>query len=279
MLYLTVDQHRQVLQRLTDLARGRLETGRLPLPRAELEFTSLMLCFLFHNLSAAETLLRISSSFGGDWFPVTVGYAIARTMFEADVTAHFIAQAPDERARQYIDFAKVLNKKCMDACREHRNSKDPQWREAMDLVWKHRWADRENDILKEFDAVAPGFTRTNRSGARTVFQNWAGKTLRQMAAEVEHLEAYDISYGELSSFAHVDVHLADRFLKLRADGPLWSMRAEEGDVGNVFRHAAAFLDCYLTMFGKQFKTWAEADVQDCWLLKPDEGQKANSTVS
>ena len=51
------------------------------------EYTSLMLCFLLHNLSSAETLLQLSSSFGNDWFPVTVGYTIARTMFETDVTA------------------------------------------------------------------------------------------------------------------------------------------------------------------------------------------------
>jgi hypothetical protein len=99
------------------------------------------------------------------------------------------------------------------------------------------------------------------------FHNWSGKTVRQMAAEVDHIEAYDIFYAELSSFTHVDVRLADRFLQRRPDGLVWSQRAGEGDVGNVFRHAASFLTCYLELFGRQFKTWPEAEVQKCWHMK------------
>ena len=100
-----------------------------------------------------------------------------------------------------------------------------------------------------------------------VFQNWSGKTVRQMAAEVDHVEAYDVFYPELSSFTHVDVHLANRFLQARPDGPVWSQRAEEGDVGNVYRHAASFLTCYLELFSCHFKTWSHAEVQECWHMK------------
>jgi len=223
-----------------------------------------MICFLLHELSTAETLLRIVGSFGDKWFPVTAGYTITRGMFETDVTAHYLTQAPAEHARQYIEFGAVLNKRQMDACLEHRSSKDPQWREAMSLLWQHEWEPRRPDVDRAFGAVACKFTRKNRNGKEAVFQNWSGKTLRQMAVEVDHVEAYDIFYSELSSFTHVDVHLANRFLQVRPDGPAWTQRAHEGDVGNVFRHAASFLTCYLELFGRQFKTWSEAEAQDCW---------------
>ncbi len=262
MLFLTVEQHQQVLRRLLEFAESRM--GKIPFHPAGVEYTSLMNCFLLHNFSAAETLLRISDSFGDAWFPVNVGYTVARTIFEADVTGHYISKEPSERARQYIEFGSVLNKRQMDACLEHRNSKDSQWREAMDLVWQYHWAPRQADVLKKFDAVAPKFSRLNKSGKKVDFQNWSGRTVRQMAAEVDHVEAYDIFYAELSSFTHVDVHLADRFLQPRPDGPVWSQRAQEGDVGNVFRHAASFLTCYLELFGRQFKTWSEAEVQQFW---------------
>lgn len=225
-----------------------------------------MMSFLLQNLSAAETLLRLSNSFGDEWYPVTVGYGVARTMFEVDVTAHYITKAPAERVSQYIEFAAVLNKSEMDACKKHRDSKDPQWREAMDLLWNHHWASRELDVIKKFNIVAPRFTRTNKNGKTSVFHNWAGKQLRQMAAEVDHLESYDIFYTELSSFSHADVHLADRYLRIDSEGPIWSQRARDGEVGNVFRHAASFLTCYLELFGSQFGTWTDEDVRDCWAI-------------
>jgi len=232
-----------------------------------------MVCFLLHNLSVAETLLRTLGAFGNKWFPVTVGYSIVRTMFETDVTAHYITKAPTELARQYIDFGAVLNKRRMDACKTHRRSKNPQWREVMDLVWQDEWSPRENDVLARFAAVAGQFTHRNKGLKKTVFQNWTGKSLRQMAIEVDHVEAYDIFYAELSSFAHVDVHLADRFLQLRPEGPVWSQRAREFDVGNVFRRGAEFLTCYLKLFGEQFKTWTNTEVQDCWSVKITHGNR------
>jgi hypothetical protein len=262
VLFLTTEQHQEVVQRLLDLGRNHVD--KIPFHAAGMQYTSLMISFLLHNLSVAETLLRISKSFGNEWFPMTIGYAITRTMFESDVAGHYISQAPAERARQYIEFAAVLNKRKMDACSEHRNSKDQQWREAMTLLWQHVWGPREADVSKKFSAVASKFTRKSKSGKETVFQNWCGKSLRQMATEVDHLEAYDTFYSELSSFTHVDVHLADRFLQHRPEGMVWSQRAEYSDVGNVFRHAASFLTCYMELFARQFGTWSEADVQRCW---------------
>jgi hypothetical protein len=85
-----------------------------------------------------------------------------------------------------------------------------------------------------------------------------------MASEVDHIEAYDVFYSELSLFTHADVRLADRYLQHRPDGPIWSQKANEFDVGNVFRHAASFLTCNLELFGNQFNIWTEAEVSDCW---------------
>lgn len=265
MLFLTAKQHQEVVRHLLDF--GRDHADRIPIHPAGMEYTSLMSCFLLHNLSAAETLLRVASSFGSTWFPVTIGYTIVRTMFEADVTAHYISQAPADRARQYIEFAAILDKRQMDACLKHRNSKDPQWRESMSLLWQHHWEPRQPDISRKFDTVAPQFTRKRRDGKTEVWLNWSGLKLREMAAAVDHIEAYDIFYSELSSFTHVDVLLADRFLQCHPDGLVWSQRAKESDVGNVFRYAAFFLTCYLELFGRQFKTWSEAEVQSCWKAK------------
>jgi hypothetical protein len=71
MFFLTTKQHQEVLWRLLGVARNRV--GEIPIHSAGLEYTSLMTCFLLHNLSAAETLQRILDSSGGAWFPVTVG--------------------------------------------------------------------------------------------------------------------------------------------------------------------------------------------------------------
>jgi hypothetical protein len=259
---LTVKQHQEVLKRLLEL--GKQRGGRVPIHAAGEEYTSLMICFLLHSLSAAESILRLSASFGDEWFPATVGYSIVRPMFEIDVTAHYITKSPAERARQYIDFGAVLNKRKMEACAKHRKSRDAGWREGMELEWQHYWASREPDVNKKFDAVSSQFTRKENPRKGELFKNWSGKSIRKMAEDVDQLESYDVFYGELSSFTHGNVHLADRFLRCRADGPAWSQRSNEFDVGNVLRHAATFLTCYMELFGQQFKTWSDIEVEACW---------------
>ena len=267
MLFLTPEQHQEVLRRLREL--GASHHDGIPYHATGIEYTSIMICFLLQNLSAAETLLRLADSFTWTWFPVTIGYTVVRTMLETDVTAHYITKDPSSRARQYIEFGRVINKRHMDACSKHQHSQDSQWREAMDYVWQNRWASQERVINERFNAVAPRFTRSGQKGKRKTSQNWSGKTLREMAIEVNHAEAYDIFYAELSSFCHVDVHLADRFLQHRPDGPIWSQRAERMDVADVFRYASFFLTCYLKLFGSQFKSWSEANVDNCWITKTD----------
>ena len=96
------------------------------------------------------------------------------------------------------------------------------------------------------------------------FRNWSGKTIREMAVAVQHEEAYDVFYSELSSFAHIDVRVANRFLRLAPGEISWSQRSREFDVGNVFRHASSFLTCYLEFFGRQFGVWDSETVRRCW---------------
>ena len=76
---LTSPQHQEVLKRLISLARCVESTRYHP---AGAEYTSIMVCFLLHNISAAEALVRLSRAFGDNWFPATVGYNVVRSMGE-----------------------------------------------------------------------------------------------------------------------------------------------------------------------------------------------------
>jgi hypothetical protein len=256
MLFLTVEQHQQVLRQLLALGRGLPES--VPTHEGGFEHTSLMVCFLLHNLSVADCLLRLAMCFGNTWFPVTASYSMVRTVFEADVTAHYITQDPRARSRQYIDLGAILKKQSINACARHRASTDRCWREAMTLEWEHHWAQQEREVVRRYEEVAPHF---HGYGSK-----WSGRTLRQMATEVDHAEAYDTFYADLSSFAHADVRLADRFLQRRESTWTWSQMADEVDVGRVFRYADSFLECYLTLFGREFGFWPASAVDDCWMV-------------
>jgi hypothetical protein len=154
--FLTVEQHQDVLKRLVQL--GKKRGSPVPIHADGEEYTSLMICFLLHSLSAAESILCLSTSLGNEWFPTTVGYVIVRPMFEIDVTAHFITKASRERARQYIEFGEVLNKRKTEACAKHRNSANAGWKDGMELLWQNHWASREAEVRKKFDAVSSRFT-------------------------------------------------------------------------------------------------------------------------
>lgn len=251
--------HHEVLTRLA--VAGQSIKG-VATHQAGLEYTSLMSCFLMHNVSGARSLLVLWDSSGVEWFPVTFGYVIARSMFEIDINAHYITQSPVERSRQYILFEHVLQKRSMDACSKHRTSKDPAWREAMELEWKAKWAERENDVNAKFTEVEPFFKVIGKNGKLP--QNWTGKTIRQLAAEVGHAEAYDTFYSELSSFTHADVTLANRFLRLQPDEASWTQRANWYDVGEVLHDASSFLSCFLKLFGTQFGGWTASTIDECW---------------
>ncbi len=257
---LTNEQHRNVLKKLVDF---RKIIKGIKLHPAGPEYTSLMVCFLSHNLSSADCLLRLYDSFGDEYFPTTVGYTIVRPMFEIDVTGHYITRDAYKRAHQYILYESVLEKQQMDACRKHRNSKNSNWGEAMEEAWQHGWGLIQTEVNSRYDSVRNHFENSLKKGKS--IRNWSGKSIRQMALEVEHEEAYDIFYADLSSFTHVDVRLANRFLRLSPkEGMSWSIRARPQDIGGVFRYAGIFLTCFLILFGQEFKMWSEKDVEDCW---------------
>lgn len=261
---LTVEEHQQVVENLVKLTSS---VDGVSIHPAGPEFTSLIVCFLLHNLTAADTLIRLRDSFSNEWFPATVGYVIVRPMFETDVTAHYITRDPVKRARQYIDFEKVLNKREIDAYFINRNSKNIQWRQAMEFMWENVWASKEANINTQYENVRSRFETVKNGGKVISYHNWAGKSIRQIAKEVDHEEAYNIFYAELSSYTHVDVRLANRFLRLRPDELSWSQRPSAFDVGNVFRHAASFLTCFLELFAEQFHVWSKEEVQNCWNVK------------
>lgn len=256
---LSNEEHRSVLVKLVQLARSA-EVKRLH--SAGPEYTSLMVCFLTHSLTAGDCLLRLYDSFGDEYFPTTVGYTIVRPMFEIDVTAHYITRDPLGRARQYIDYEAILEKKQMDAWGKHLGSKKPDWREGMEMAWQHEWAPRQSKIDQKYNSVRARFENPTKKGQLSL--NWSGKSIRKMAIEVDHEEAYDIFYADLSSFTHADVRLANRFLHLNSAGMSWSSHASYPDVGGVFRYADIFLSCFLGLFGQEFKMWSEKDVKKCW---------------
>lgn len=78
-----------------------------------------------------------------------------------------------------------------------------------------------------------------------------------MAVEVDHEEAYDVFYAELSSFTHIDVRLANRLLRIIPGQVSWTRRAREFEPVGVFRYPAMFL-------GREFGPWTTDDVSASW---------------
>jgi hypothetical protein len=223
-----------------------------------------MASFLMHQLGGAQAVLGLLRGFGEEWFPSTAAYPIVRTMFEVDVTAHYVSQDPESRSRRYIEFSHVLKKRRMEACSRHRSSPNESWKQGMESEWQSLWAGIETAVTAAYEQVRPHFESSNAKGKTRSFSNWSGKTLYEMAVEVEHVEAYDLFYADLSSFTHGDVRLADRYLRLADGAPRWTQRAHEEDVGMILRYAAIFLTCFLEHFGKESGVWSEHEVRGCW---------------
>ena len=266
MIYLTTDEHRQVVQRL--IAHMRSYHG-VQTHSAGMEYTSLMVCFMMHSKGAAESLLTLHQQSGDDWFPATTGYVIVRSLFEVDVTAHYITREPRERSRRYIEYEHVVKKKKLEAVERHRVSKDSSWREGLQLMYNSEIAPKKAQIEAEYNRVRSKFE--GPKGGRA--SSWSGKSLKQMAQEVDHVEAYEVFYADLSSFSHVNVMLANRFLRMKPEGPSWTQRAYELDVASVFRYAAIFLSCFFELFGKEFGLWDKAAVDACWEFPEAQGRQ------
>lgn len=260
MRYLTTDEHRVVVERLVALP-GNL--AGVHTHKAGFEFTSLMMCFLLHSKAAAESVLALHKRFGSEWFPATTGYVVVRSLFEVDVTAHYISAEPAARSRRYIDYEHVIRKNTLEAIERHRASPKSSWREAMQVMYTNEYAPSKAKIEADYDSVRATFENAKGKPANS----WSGKSIYAMAKEVDHLEAYELFYTDLSDFTHVNVKMANRFLRLdglKTGGPVWTQRADGSDVANVFRYAATFLTCFLKLFGEQFGTWDAVKVMACW---------------
>ena len=194
MQLLTTDEHRLVVGRLIALAKIK----GLNTYSTDFGYKSLMVCFLMHSRASAESLLILHARFGDEWFPATTGYVIVRSLFEADVTVHYISRDPATRSKAYIEYEHVLNKQMMDAVVRHKTSNDSSWRDGLAFTFEHEYAPKKTRIDSEYARVQGLF----KDAKGKPFRSWSGKTIRAMAQEVNHIEAYDVFYADLSSFAH-----------------------------------------------------------------------------
>jgi len=255
MKFLTVEEHREVVVRLVSLAETMKE---LSCHSAGWTYTAVMAGLFGHSVVSAQSVLRLGHAFPEGWYPASVGMNIARSMFEVDITAHYITNDPEKRAEQYVKFGSILRKRGMDACLRYRNSTDTSWKTTMAMEYEHHWRHIECDVNVDYAHVCA-------SGIKSDYRSWSGKSIKQMAREVDHLEAYDIFYADLSAIAHVSVPLITDFLQKGIDGVRTiTTRSSEGNVGNVYRYTATFFTCLLELFGKQFAVWSDEDVSQCW---------------
>ena len=164
MKYLTVDEHRKVVERLLTMVKSHEGIRTHP---AGLEYTSLMMCFMLHSTGAAESLLTLHHRYGDEWFPATTGYVIVRSLFEVDVNAHYISREPVERSRRYIEFEHVIRKNALEAIERHRASMDPSWREAMQLMMTESMPRERLRLRLITTAYIPNSRMRRESGPRT----------------------------------------------------------------------------------------------------------------
>jgi len=261
-LQFTVEQTRKRLERLLLLSR-RIK-NKFEYHPAGPEYTSLMVCFLLQEISSVEALPHLANSFGDEWFPVNIGYMIARSIFEIDVNAHYLTLEKTNRSHQYIEYIHILRKNELEAIIKHKDTDRDGWREYLQLWFKQDWENRTEKINQKYNEVKTFFEEKSNRGRKRIAQNWSGKSIRQMAKEVDHELEYDISYARLSSFVHANIKMADRFLKADSSGPFWTLKSEDYEVGFVFDYSATFFDCFLRLFGNEFKLWTEEDINACW---------------
>ena len=261
---LTTKQHVELTARLLSLAKNILsENKELKYHDAGFEYTSIMICFYSHIISSVDTILKLHK-LSPNWFPTTNAYIILRSIFEINIVAHYISKDPCKRAISYIEYGKILNKKRFDAILKHKETKREPWRRFIEETLKHEYYPKQSKINEDYNEVKDKFTFVNKRGKKKMFPNWTNKSLKEMAKEVNHEIEYDLFYSDLSNFTHGSVKLANRFLKIKEGEPLWSMRSDETDVGFIFRYAATFLSCFLSLFGKEFKVDIDKEIESCW---------------
>ncbi len=262
MYYMTNESHSKLIEELLLLSR-KITDIKVKVSDKDFEFTSLIVCFGLHVFSSAEVILNLYKSMG-EFFPATTGYVISRTMFEAIINARYISLEPEIRANQFIQYCHVNNKKHLDVLLKHKDTKNLVWKEYINKALCENWNSKKGEIENQYGQVKKKYTQKSKKGKMIKYRNWSGKTIRAMALDVDHEVEYDILYSELSSFVHTDVRLADRFLKFGKDNPYWSTRSGEYDIGNVLRHTATFLSCYLNLLADNFTVFYSQDIQNCW---------------
>ncbi len=261
MKALTFEQHISVLKNLIKIGKNvdikRIETENI-------SYKSIMICFLLQELSISNSLIRLYDSVNPQYYPSTVGYVMCRSMLEIDINAHYISERPTERSRQYIFYKKVIKKNRMEVCKKHLNTKKEDWKYALNMEWDDCWDDEKETIDREYEEVIGNYSRKTRKGKNIEFSNWSGKSIREMAENVDHLESYDYFYTFLSSFVHGDIEEIDRFLRINQESMIWTLQTDEFDIGNVFSNASTFFHCLLSLFGEKLKIWDKEIVDKCW---------------
>lgn len=108
MHLLTIDEHRLVVERLVELAKIQ----GVNINAKDFGYTSLMVCLLMHSRASAESLIALHARFGNEWFPITAGYVIVRSLFEVDVTAHYISRDSVERSTLTSNTSTCSTNRC-----------------------------------------------------------------------------------------------------------------------------------------------------------------------
>ena len=264
---LTSEQHFRILRDLRNLASrpASLLCDGDPYP-------ILMQAFKDHQTSCTDVILLLWDHFKEDRFPVAPACLIARSMFETDVNAHYIAKDRASRAKQYLDYECILYKIEMEVCASLRNSAQKSWKDGMDLVWRSKWEPSKDLVNRRFNQVKDGYRkghkRANHEEAasfdrRDYADNWAGISLYKMAELVDHIEPYRYFYSFLSSFTHADVRLVSTYIARSHSHQTPENDRHSFDVWTVSQHAVSFFMCFLKFYARETGSWTENDVEQC----------------
>ena len=194
-----------------------------------------------HSKSACESLLTLQRTSGSEWFASTTGYLIVRSLFEVDVTAHYISQAPIERSRRYIDFEHVIQKKTLEKLSSvierveiHLGKKE--WNFFIRTNMHHGKIRLIRPMLMFARNLKIGTANGLLHGRERVSTQWPRRwTTWKPTKSFMPIFPHSPTSTSCSPTDFFDQKVG------RGKGPLWSQRADEFDVGQVFQYAASFL--------------------------------------
>ncbi len=200
--------------------------GQLP-TEADKFLQSMVALFFFaksyKSYQAARSLWR-------DGFPEDA-LALTRSLFEANLQAHYIARDPEQRVPQFMEFDPV------ERYRQYLKLKQCGANEYVALVEQRP---DELRALKE---------KHDKYELRYPGQNWWGKSIRWLAEELgqNQLVKYYSLYWYQSAQVHSGLLAMNDYLKDSGDGLLaeWLPTAERGALGAIEACGAmlAIVDC------------------------------------